>query len=204
MTARVQCTVKGSPELHITWFMNDHELITGERHKITFKDGQAVLEINGVSVADTGNYTCEVLNEAGCESCSTLLTVKGVWHLLFLKFSFKLFKCNLVLIICNCVMVSFLFLEPPSFRRELKMVEVVRGTTAILECEVSGTPPFEVHWFKNKKAISTDKKYKVISQDAIARLEISSFESIDAGDYQCSVSNDVGKVSCASIAKLKG
>ncbi|KAG5852568.1 hypothetical protein ANANG_G00063830, partial [Anguilla anguilla] len=94
VTARMQCTVKGSPELHITWFMNGRELITGEKHKISFKDGQTVLEINGVSVADSGNYTCEVLNEAGCES----------------------------------MMLSFLLLEPPSFRRELKMVEVVRGT----------------------------------------------------------------------------
>lgn len=30
------------------------------------------------------------------------------------------------------------------------MVEVVKGCTAQLECEVTGTAPFEVTWFKNK------------------------------------------------------
>lgn len=29
-------------------------------------------------LSDSGNYTCEVLNESGCESCSTKATVKGV------------------------------------------------------------------------------------------------------------------------------
>lgn len=29
-------------------------------------------------LSDSGNYTCEALNESGCESCSTKVTVKGV------------------------------------------------------------------------------------------------------------------------------
>lgn len=28
-------------------------------------------------LSDGGNYNCEVLNESGCESCSTKVTVKG-------------------------------------------------------------------------------------------------------------------------------
>ncbi|KPP72549.1 titin-like, partial [Scleropages formosus] len=168
-TARMQCTVKGSPELHVTWFMNDKELTTGEKHKITFKDGQATLEMSHLTVADSGHYTCEVLNEAGCESCSSSVTVK----------------------------------EPPSFKKELQTVEVVKGTTALFECEVSGTAPFEVSWYKNKKPISSDKKYKIVCQDNIATLEVNSFESADIGDYQCVVSNDVGKISCKSTGRLK-
>lgn len=74
----MQCTVKGSPELLVTWFLNDKEISSGEKHKMSFKDGQAVLEILNLIVTDSGNYTCEVLNDAGCESCSTVLTVKGV------------------------------------------------------------------------------------------------------------------------------
>uniref|UniRef100_A0A3P8Y227 Ig-like domain-containing protein n=1 Tax=Esox lucius TaxID=8010 RepID=A0A3P8Y227_ESOLU len=76
ITARLQCTVKGSPELHVTWFLNDKELSAGNKYKITFKDGIATLEISDIALIDSGNYTCEVLNEAGCESCSTMLTIK--------------------------------------------------------------------------------------------------------------------------------
>lgn len=78
ISARMLCTVKGSPELQITWFLNNNELSSSERHIITFKDGQATLEISELTVSDSGNYTCEVMNEAGCESCSTNLTVKGL------------------------------------------------------------------------------------------------------------------------------
>lgn len=77
-SARLQCTVKGSPELHTSWFFNSHELSAGGRYEVGLKDGVATLEIDDVSLSDSGNYTCEVLNESGCESCSTKVTVKGV------------------------------------------------------------------------------------------------------------------------------
>lgn len=77
-TARLQCTVKGSPELHSTWFLNNSELSTGGRHAVGLKDSVATLEIHDVLLTDSGNYTCEVLNECGCESCSIKVTVKGV------------------------------------------------------------------------------------------------------------------------------
>lgn len=80
----------------------------------------------------------------------------------------------------------------------------MKGAAAHLECEITGTAPFEISWLKNKKAITSEQKYKIISQDSLARLEIQSFESADVGDYQCVVSNDVGKVTTKAQAKLKG
>lgn len=80
MSARLSCTIKGSPELHVTWFLNDKPLSFSEKHKISFKGGQATLEITDLSESDSGNYTCEVMNEAGCESCSSQVTVKGNAH----------------------------------------------------------------------------------------------------------------------------
>ena len=97
-----------------------------------------------------------------------------------------------------------LLLEPPAFKKELEMVEVVKGQTAQFSCEVTGTAPFEVTWFKDKKPIAADKKHKIVSKDAISYLEIQSFDSADVGDYQCCVSNDVGKVTSKAVAKLKG
>lgn len=76
--ARLQCSIKGSPELHTTWFFNDKELSAGGRYSMALKEGVTTLEIQDVVVSDGGNYTCEVFNEAGCESCSTKATVKGV------------------------------------------------------------------------------------------------------------------------------
>lgn len=80
----------------------------------------------------------------------------------------------------------------------------MKGAAAHLECEVTGTAPFEITWLKNKKPITSDQKYKMISQDSIARLEIQTFDTADIGDYQCVISNDVGKVTTKAMAKLKG
>lgn len=80
----------------------------------------------------------------------------------------------------------------------------MKGAAAHLECEVTGTAPFEITWVKNKKPITSDQKYKLISQDSIARLEIQTFDTTDIGDYRCVISNDVGKVTTKAVAKLKG
>lgn len=80
----------------------------------------------------------------------------------------------------------------------------MKGAAAQMECEIAGTAPFEITWLKNKKPIATDQKYNIISQDSLSRLEIRTFESADVGDYQCVISNDVGKVATKAVAKLKG
>lgn len=77
ISARLQCSVKGSPELHIHWFWDERELSDGEKYKLSFKNGVAILEIVNLVVADSGRYSCEVSNNAGSESCSTLVAVKG-------------------------------------------------------------------------------------------------------------------------------
>lgn len=80
----------------------------------------------------------------------------------------------------------------------------MKGAATQMECEIAGTAPFEITWLKNKKPITTDQKYNIISQDSLSRLEIRTFESADVGDYQCVISNDVGKVATKAVAKLKG
>lgn len=90
--ARLQCAVKGSPELHTTWFFNDRELSAGDRYSISLKDDVATLEIQDVLLSDGGNYTCEVLNESGCESCSTKVTVKGLYSSAALSVVFTHFQ----------------------------------------------------------------------------------------------------------------
>lgn len=95
-------------------------------------------------------------------------------------------------------------LEPPTFRKELLTTEAVRGSVAVLQCEVAGSAPFEVSWKKNKKRLSSDKKFRLVSQGGVASLEIQSFESADAGEYECVVSNEVGSVTSKSVVKQKG
>lgn len=80
----------------------------------------------------------------------------------------------------------------------------MKGAAAQLQCDITGTAPFEISWLKNKKVITSDQKYKIISNETLSRLEIQTFESADVGDYQCVITNDVGKVTTKALAKLKG
>lgn len=95
-------------------------------------------------------------------------------------------------------------LEPPSFIKDAPSIEAVRGSIAVLDCEIAGSAPFEVTWKKNKKRLSSDKKYRVVSQGSLTSLEIHTFESTDAGEYECVVSNEVGSVTSNSVVKQKG
>ncbi|XP_072118274.1 peroxidasin homolog [Mobula birostris] len=85
-TASFECKITGTPEIKVTWFKNHHEICASEKYKISFIDSVAFLEITDVSLDDSGNYTCEVQNEAGTETCDMTVTVKGV-HKLSITFN---------------------------------------------------------------------------------------------------------------------
>lgn len=54
------------------------------------------------------------------------------------------------------------------------------------------------------KRLIADKKYRLVSQGSLASLEIHSFESSDAGEYECVVSNEVGSVMSQAVVKQRG
>lgn len=195
-TARLQGSVTGSPMLHTSWFFNNSELCTGGRYELSLKDGVACLEVQDVELSDSGNFTCEVLNESGCESCSTKVTVKGVWTDRQTPKAPNEFRAN--------HSVFFSFLEPPILRKALAPVEAVRGSIAVLLCEVSGTAPFQVSWRKNAKLLSTDNKFKPVLQGSLVSLHIQSFEAADCGEYECIVSNEVGSVASKAVVQQRG
>uniref|UniRef100_A0AAR2J867 Ig-like domain-containing protein n=1 Tax=Pygocentrus nattereri TaxID=42514 RepID=A0AAR2J867_PYGNA len=72
-----ECQVVGTPEIDTYWFRDGNEISPGAKHKITFGNSLARLEITDADVKDSGVYYCEARNEAGSESCSMELKVKG-------------------------------------------------------------------------------------------------------------------------------
>ncbi|NXI26726.1 TITIN protein, partial [Sterrhoptilus dennistouni] len=168
-SARLQCKIKGSPEIQVTWFKNNKEIHESNTHRMSFVNSVAVLDILEMKVDDTGTYSCEAVNEIGSDSCTTEVVVK----------------------------------EPPSFIRTLEPAELVKGTNPVLQCEVAGTGPFEISWYKDKKQIRSSKKYRLTSQKAVISLEVSSFNSADVGEYECVIANEVGKCMCSATYILK-
>lgn len=74
----------------------------------------------------------------------------------------------------------------------------------MLEGKLAGSAPFNVSFYKNTKAIRNDKRHKIVVKDDIVTIQILAIEAGDAGKYQCTVENEVGKSSCDCEMTLKG
>uniref|UniRef100_A0A8C9KUB9 Ig-like domain-containing protein n=1 Tax=Serinus canaria TaxID=9135 RepID=A0A8C9KUB9_SERCA len=74
----LECIVSGSHPISIQWYKDGQEITASEKHKYSFHDNTAFLEINNLEGTDSGSYTCEATNKAGSSQCSGFLTVKGL------------------------------------------------------------------------------------------------------------------------------
>lgn len=91
-SARLQCKIKGSPEIQVTWFKNNKEIRESNTHRMSFVNSVAVLDILEMKVDDSGSYSCEAANEVGSDSCTTEVVVKGLFLLLPVTFFRKTFS----------------------------------------------------------------------------------------------------------------
>lgn len=81
-------------------------------------------------------------------------------------------------------------------------IEGLRGKDVSLYCEMSGSAPFQVTWFKDRKPLMESRKFKMVSEGSSVTLHVIGIE--DAGEYECKVSNSVGSDSCNTSVKLRG
>lgn len=88
--------------------------------------------------------------------------------------------------------------------RRLESKDVVKGSELMLEAQVSGSAPFTVSLSKNGKAIRNDKRHRITVKDELIALQVLGVEAGDVGSYQCTVENEVGRVSCDCHVTLKG
>lgn len=83
-------------------------------------------------------------------------------------------------------------------------LEGIRGKDASLHCEVAGTPPFQLTWYKDQKLLKDSRKYKIVKVGSSVTLHIIKLEADDTGVYECQVSNSVGTESSRAAISLKG
>uniref|UniRef100_A0A8D2JKP3 Ig-like domain-containing protein n=1 Tax=Varanus komodoensis TaxID=61221 RepID=A0A8D2JKP3_VARKO len=93
--------------------------------------------------------------------------------------------------------------EPPVFSKKPSPVDTLKGSDVILQCEIAGTPPFEVVWFKDRKQVRSSRKFKITTKDFSASVHVLNIEAGDTGEYLCKVSNEVGSDTCSCTVKFK-
>lgn len=105
---------------------------------------------------------------------------------------------------CLSSFLFFFLIAPPVFTQKPFPVGALKGSDVILQCEISGTPPFEVVWVKDRKQVRSSKKFKITSKNFDTSLHILSLEPSDIGEYHCKATNEVGSDTCACTVKFKG
>lgn len=74
----MECKVSGSLPIVAKWFKDGKEITDSAKYRSLCHENTMSLEIANLELADSANYTCSVSNVAGNDSCSAVLTVKGL------------------------------------------------------------------------------------------------------------------------------
>uniref|UniRef100_A0A8C0QWM8 Ig-like domain-containing protein n=1 Tax=Canis lupus dingo TaxID=286419 RepID=A0A8C0QWM8_CANLU len=262
-TVEFKAVLKGTPPFKIKWFKDDVELASGPTCFIGLEGSTSFLNLYSVDASKTGQYTCQVTNDVGSDSCTTMLLVteppkfvkkleaskivkagdsarleckitgspeiRVVWyrneHELQASDKYRMTFIDSVAVlqmnnlgtedsgdfICEAqnpagstsCSTKVIVKEPPVFSSFPPVVETLKNTEVSLECELSGTPPFEVIWYKDKRQLRSSKKYKIASKNFHASIHILNVETSDIGEYHCKAQNEVGSDTCICTVKLK-
>lgn len=73
----LKCVLKGSEPMTVSWLKDNHEVKEAENIQITYENKTALLHITKLQSKHGGKYSCQVQNQAGSQTCSAVLTVKG-------------------------------------------------------------------------------------------------------------------------------
>lgn len=84
----LKASFTGTPTFTTKWFKDEKEILTGGTCFIKKDASSSTLALHSVKPSHSGNYTCQVANDAGKVSCTAVLFVKGAFLILFLFFIF--------------------------------------------------------------------------------------------------------------------
>jgi hypothetical protein len=78
-SVHVECRLEplGDPTLQLEWFHNGHPLTIGSRIRTYFDFGYVALDLYGVTMQDTGEYTARATNRLGSAHTSAQIKVTG-------------------------------------------------------------------------------------------------------------------------------
>lgn len=72
-----QCVVDGSLPVTVQWLKDENWISEDPKTERRFENNEATLRIPVCEAAHGGNYSCQVVNEAGQDKCFATLVVEG-------------------------------------------------------------------------------------------------------------------------------
>jgi hypothetical protein len=95
------------------------------------------------------------------------------------------------------------FSTKPEFTKPLNDRKIMAGYNGILTCSLKGFPKPKLRWFKGKKEIVDDPKYKTTFENGIVQLEIRRARPGEAGVYRLVATNAIDVAECEAVVVVK-
>lgn len=178
-TVYFTCKAEGDPEPDIVWLYNNNEISPDDDPKYqVLQDGTLMIE--NASDSDMGSYECMAKSPAG-EVKSRSVHMKPI-----LANSHSNHNSTKV---------------KPKFVVTPEDVDVQDGSSARLDCEVTGLPKPVITWTFNDGPVDRQRTELL----ANGGLVIRQVRQRDAGTYRCTAGNSLGKISApAQLRVLSG
>jgi len=187
-TLRLKCMVTGIPEPTIEWYCNN-ELIDEEYDGVSreYRDGVAVLTLEGVQVDDSGEFRCRAVNCEGEDKTECDVTVEEDQT----PAAAQEEKIPEAETQPSKPAAKIPSIAPKFTERPEEFVRAQEGDSVELKCLFRGSPPPKVTWSAAghpvEGAVQND-------QDGQTTLIIGDIKQHHSGIIKCTVSNNVGKV----------
>ncbi|KAK3703484.1 hypothetical protein RRG08_024788 [Elysia crispata] len=163
------CSVTAKPEPNIEWFQNGQMLKSDDAVKLSFRRGEAKLEIAESVPEDEGDYVCKATNPAGVAST----------------------KANIIVNVKKAAPASQekkADVERPTFVELLQGQSVTDGDAVTLQCRISGKPD-KVQWFRDGKEVKPSDDFRYENAGDVYKLIVAEIFPEDGGVYSCQASN---------------
>ncbi|EDW61837.2 uncharacterized protein Dvir_GJ20095, isoform B [Drosophila virilis] len=164
-SVRLACAVDG-PELSVKWFKDGRQLERDGNHRIINNNNILVLEVVSTTILDSGEYSCQILNQNDEVTSSCIVTV------------YEVFKDEP---------------KPPSIQY-IKEYYHLRDDELTIEGHVHGVPRPVVTWWRGAFQVKPSYKFTMLEEaHGVCKLLIYKPGNKDSGTYTLKAINSIGE-----------
>ncbi|XP_055338080.1 LOW QUALITY PROTEIN: titin-like [Paramacrobiotus metropolitanus] len=181
----------------VEWYRNGRPIVTGSRIRSINDFGFVVLEINGVTAEDSGQYTCRAKTSVGAAETSTDLKVQSKKSVILesqMPGGVNMAKLR-ELETPNAPLPEEkpVVRMPPKFITQLNPhVPGEEGDCIHIDCRVEPMD-CQIEWYFNGHPLRSGHRFKLINDFGYVSLDILSVYAEDSGEYVARAVNELGQ-----------